>query len=347
MRVAVDAAEVDGAAARQRRPAPGRRRARGRSARGARPGRPPPGSRRAAARRRCSGRRRRRRASSPRPARAPGRRGQRAEVERARRCPAPAAPRRPGRWAAARRRRRRGSARRSGSTHSARMPARSDSSQPASRRRWRPPPGRGRSRRAPRRRCASARRPGRGCATFVPTAGAGRNTRAASSKAASSGAIRLHTPAITGVTSKPFAAASMASARHRPRLQRAVPLQQRLPACDGTRHGHALRTGEGHLVAQRVGIGRRRSPAAGVEAGRLAVLPDEREGIAADADRHRFDDAEDGGGADRGVGGVAARLQAAQGGESTASGWLVAAIPEREIVSVEGTRPGYGIGDAY
>ncbi len=33
--------------------------------------------------------------------------------------------------------------------------------------------------------------------------------------------------------------------------------------------------------------------------------------------------------------------------ESTASGWLVAAIPEREIVSVEGTRPGYGIGDAY
>ena len=62
----------------------------------------------------------------------------------------------------------------------------------------------------------------------------------------------------------------------------------------------------------RVGVGGGGRAAAGVQAGQLAVAPDEREAVAADAGRHRLDDAQHGRGGERRVDRVAAALERPQ-----------------------------------
>ena len=92
------------------RPRPASRRGPRRSGRAATRGTPRPGSARAAGRRARGARRRRTRASWPRPAGARGRAPARPCARGRRGCRAPAARRRPDRWAGSRRPRRRGSA---------------------------------------------------------------------------------------------------------------------------------------------------------------------------------------------------------------------------------------------
>ena len=79
------------------------------------------------------------------------------------------------------------------------------------------------------------------------------------------------------------------------------------------------------------------SRAGGVEAGRLAIPPDDREGIPADPGRHRLGNAEHGGSRERGVGCIPAALE---GAEPRPSGERLARGDHR--VRGHGWRPGRG-----
>ena len=122
--------------------------------------------------------------------------------------------------------------------------------------------------------------------------------------------MRAHEAAVRGATAKPPSAASIASSRHPSSPRR--PYRSASAAQPATAPGTV--TDRGPVSATGSGIRRGRRRPGGVEPLELAVPPDLREAVAADSGRHRLGDAQDGGGGERRVGGVAAALERAQAG---------------------------------
>ena len=158
-----------------------------------------------------------------------------------------------------------------------------------------------RTRRDRSRRCLAASPARSGRRTISPTRGAGRYS-------SGTWAPRAQAAAVSGVTAKPFSAASIASERQRVETERAVPLGERGPASDGPRHRHRLRAVRRHVRVR----ARLRGGPGGVETVGMPVLPDDGEVVAADAVPRRLGDGEHRRRGQRRVGRVAATLERAQ-----------------------------------
>ena len=182
----------------------------------------------------------------------------------------------------------------------------------SSQHRWRPRAGRRRAPPVPGPRCSRRLCPRSGRRTICPTRGAWPKTRRASSSVRSR-ASTAHAAAITGVTAKPCSAASIAGARQR--SSPTLPKRSSRAAQPETAPGTVTEVGP------RTAISSSDSGSTPAGARPLAfrpwaapVVPDDREQVAADAGRHRLADAQDGGGRDRRVDGVAAFLEHAERG---------------------------------
>ena len=118
-----------------------------------------------------------------------------------------------------------------------------------------------------------------------------------------------HAAAVIAPTANPFSAAAIASWRSASSPER--PKRSARAAQPATAPGTVTERGPSLLDrGHRLGVSRRRPRR--VQAVEAAVLPEEREGIAADPGRHRLGHAEDGGGGEPGIDRVATLFEGAQ-----------------------------------